>query len=326
MKVVLIYRPRRLGGHSIEELFRTVMKELRKHVEVLEYETGSRWCVLLDAWKLRRLQADIYHVTGDINYLVLLLPWRKVVLTIHDLGHYLFKLRGLRRWIYKWLWLALPIRVAAAVTAVSNSTRDSIVRHLGLTEEQVDVIMNCFSLSFKPKARVFNTACPTILQVGTQPYKNVLRLVEALRGINCRLSLLGPLDSELEEKLKKYETKYENLLSNIIDYFNSKLRKLLKLGINDVIIDPGFGFAKTVDQNYEILKNLKYFNALKQPIMVGISRKSMVYKKLGVSSAEALNGTTVLNTIALINGVSLLRVHDVKEAVEAIKLFKATYN
>lgn len=122
------------------------------------------------------------------------------------------------------------------------------------------------------------------------------------------------------------ETKYENLLSNIMDYFNSKLRKLLKLGIKDVIIDPGFGFAKTVEQNYEILENLKYFKALKQPIMAGISRKSMVYKKLGISSAEALNGTTVLNTIALINGVSLLRVHDVKEAVEAIKLFKATYN
>lgn len=122
------------------------------------------------------------------------------------------------------------------------------------------------------------------------------------------------------------ETKYENLLLNIMDYFNSKLRRLLKLGIKDVIIDPGFGFAKTVEQNYEILKNLKYFKALKQPILAGISRKSMVYKKLGVSSAEALNGTTVLNTIALINGVSLLRVHDVKEAVEAIKLFKATYN
>ena len=121
------------------------------------------------------------------------------------------------------------------------------------------------------------------------------------------------------------ETKYENMLSNMIDYFNSKLRRLLKSGIKDVIIDPGFGFAKTVDQNYEILKNLKYFNALKQPILAGISRKSMVYKKLGVSTDEALNGTTVLNTIALINGVSLLRVHDVKEAVEAIKLFKATY-
>jgi dihydropteroate synthase len=122
------------------------------------------------------------------------------------------------------------------------------------------------------------------------------------------------------------ETKYENLLSNMMDYFNSKLKRLLKSGINDVIIDPGFGFAKTVDQNYEILNNLKYFNALKQPILAGISRKSMVYKKLGVSSDEALNGTTVLNTIALINGVSLLRVHDVKEAMETIKLFKATYN
>ena len=104
------------------------------------------------------------------------------------------------------------------------------------------------------------------------------------------------------------------------------MRRLQKLGIKDVIIDPGFGFAKTVEQNYEILKNLKYFKALKQPILAGISRKSMVYKKLGISSAEALNGTTVLNTIALINGVSLLRVHDVKEAMEAIKLFKATYN
>ncbi len=122
------------------------------------------------------------------------------------------------------------------------------------------------------------------------------------------------------------ETKYENLLSNMMDYFNSKLSRLFKLGIKDVIIDPGFGFAKTVDQNYEILNNLKYFNALKQPILAGFSRKSMVYKKLGISSDEALNGTTVLNTIALINGVSLLRVHDVKEAMETIKLFKATYN
>jgi len=119
---------------------------------------------------------------------------------------------------------------------------------------------------------------------------------------------------------------YENVILEILDYFISKTHELQKTGITDIIIDPGFGFAKTIDQNFELLKNLSLFKMLDKAIMIGISRKSTIYKTLGVNADEALNGTTVLNTIGLMNGASILRVHDVKEARETIKLFSATYN
>ena len=118
---------------------------------------------------------------------------------------------------------------------------------------------------------------------------------------------------------------YENVTLEVLDHFISKTHELQKAGIVDIIIDPGFGFAKTIDQNFELLKNLSAFKMLDKAIMLGISRKSTIYKTLGVNADEALNGTTVLNTIGLMNGASILRVHDVKEARETVKLFSATY-
>lgn len=120
-------------------------------------------------------------------------------------------------------------------------------------------------------------------------------------------------------------TNYENIVKEIVFYFSEKVSKARSLGINDLIIDPGFGFAKTLEQNYEVLRNLELFQMLDLPILAGISRKSMVYKPLGVTANEALNGTTVLNTIALTKGANILRVHDVKEAVECVKLFERSY-
>jgi len=120
-------------------------------------------------------------------------------------------------------------------------------------------------------------------------------------------------------------TDYQDMLSEIIHYFSERIQKLRMLGIGDVIIDPGFGFSKDIDQNYELLRNLDLLKVLEIPILSGISRKSMIYKKLGITSQEALNGTTVLNSVSLIKGASILRVHDVKEAVEAVKLYKEIY-
>jgi dihydropteroate synthase len=120
-------------------------------------------------------------------------------------------------------------------------------------------------------------------------------------------------------------TNYENIVKEIVFYFSEKVSKARSLGINDLIIDPGFGFAKTLEQNYEVLRNLELFQILDLPILAGISRKSMVYKPLGVTANEALNGTTVLNTIALTKGATILRVHDVKEAMECVKLFERSY-
>ena len=120
--------------------------------------------------------------------------------------------------------------------------------------------------------------------------------------------------------------KYDNLLTELMDYFQIKVAELHDLGIKDIIIDPGFGFSKTVEQNYVLLRNLAYFKALELPTLIGISRKSMIFKTLGIVAEEALNGTTVLNTIALQHGAGILRVHDVKEAVQAVTLYNKTYN
>lgn len=113
---------------------------------------------------------------------------------------------------------------------------------------------------------------------------------------------------------------YEDVVKEMMYYFSERINKARSFGINDIIIDPGFGFAKTVDQNYEVLQKLDYFNILELPILVGVSRKSMIYKILENAPGEALNGTSVLNTIALQKGASILRVHDVKEAVECVAL------
>ena len=119
---------------------------------------------------------------------------------------------------------------------------------------------------------------------------------------------------------------YEDLVSEVLFYFSERIRAARELGINDIIIDPGFGFAKNIDQNFELLSKLELFNNLELPLLVGVSRKSMIWKKLNISATEALNGTSVLNTAALLKGANILRVHDVKEAVECIKLTRELRN
>lgn len=114
---------------------------------------------------------------------------------------------------------------------------------------------------------------------------------------------------------------YDDVVKEVMFYFSERINAARKLEINDVIIDPGFGFAKTLEHNYEIMQKLDFFSILELPILVGISRKSMIYKVLKNSPQEALNGTTVLNTIALQKGAQILRVHDVKEAQDCVKIY-----
>ena len=108
----------------------------------------------------------------------------------------------------------------------------------------------------------------------------------------------------------------------MLEYFESKKKLLLSYGIKDWVIDPGFGFGKTVEENFTIIKNLKELKALGLPILIGVSRKSSLYKTLGIESKDALNATTVANTVALLNGANIIRVHDVKEASQIIQLLK----
>ncbi len=121
-------------------------------------------------------------------------------------------------------------------------------------------------------------------------------------------------------------TQYENIVKEMLFYFSEKIALARSFGINDLILDPGFGFAKTVDQNFEVLNKLDLFQMTELPILAGLSRKSMIYKTLDTSAEFALNGTTSLNTISLLKGAKILRVHDVKEAVECVQLFNQLNN
>jgi dihydropteroate synthase len=149
----------------------------------------------------------------------------------------------------------------------------------------------------------------------------------------------GLLDDKMLETIAKYKTpyimmhmkgtpqtmqkfiQYDDIVKEILFYFSERIAAARHLGINDLIVDPGFGFAKTTEQNYEVFKKMDLFELFELPVLIGISRKSMIYKTLNFSAEEALNGTTILNTIALTKGANILRVHDVKEAVECVTLF-----
>jgi len=121
----------------------------------------------------------------------------------------------------------------------------------------------------------------------------------------------------------QHQPHYEDIKKEILDFFIGKIKECEEEGINDIIIDPGFGFGKNISQNLHLLKHLGIFKLLEKPIMIGVSRKSAIYKTLKITAEESLNGTTVLNTIGLLNGASILRVHDVKAAKQAVTLFQS---
>lgn len=146
--------------------------------------------------------------------------------------------------------------------------------------------------------------------------KDMLETVAKLQAPYICMHMKGtPQDMQVDAS-------YDNVTREVLDFFIQKKEQCSQAGINDVIIDPGFGFGKTISHNFTLLKELAVFKMLEKPIMAGLSRKSTIYKTLGATAGEALNGTTALNTLAIQNGANILRVHDVKEAREVIKLYE----
>ena len=190
-----------------------------------------------------------------------------------------------------------------------------------------------------------------VIELLAKEFPDLLMSVDTFRsriaseGIKAGASLVndisgGEMDQDMFETMAKLQVpyimmhmvgtpqnmqqhvNYDDLVKDMIFYFSKKIFKLRQLGVNDLIIDPGFGFSKTLDQNYELLEKMQLFNTLGLPILVGLSRKSMLYKLLGTDTANALNATTAANSIALSKGAGILRVHDVKEAKETIMIFE----
>jgi len=152
---------------------------------------------------------------------------------------------------------------------------------------------------------------------GGEMDKNMIAVVGTLKVPYICMHMKG-----VPETMQQ-QTEYEDVTKEILDFFIKKTEECKLAGINDLLIDPGFGFGKNIKQNFQLLKNLAVFKMLEKPIVAGISRKSTIYKTLKIPVEDSLNGTTVLNTIALLNGASVIRVHDVKEAKEVVTLLQA---
>ncbi len=240
-----------------------------------------------------------------------------------------------------------------------NSTKKIFIQTKKMIDEGVNII-DIGAQSSRPGSNEIsedeelNKIIPSLIEI-RKNFPNVLISVDTYRAnvaeesINNGADIIndissGDLDKNMFTVIAKYKVPYiimhmlrtpknmqenptyNNVVEEIINYFQQKIETLHDLGINNLIIDPGFGFGKTLENNYEILNNLEKFKCLKYPILVGVSRKSMIYKLLDTDANQALNGTSVINTIALTKGTDILRVHDIKEAVECIKIVNFAQN
>jgi dihydropteroate synthase len=194
-------------------------------------------------------------------------------------------------------------RVVPAITSILNHFPNAII--------SIDTYQSTVA-----KAAVEAGACMVNDISSGEMDAQMLDTVAALKIPYVCMHMLGTPDT------MQQSPQYNNVTLEVLDYLAKKIKQCRSKGIHDVIADPGFGFGKTIQHNFTLLQSLEAFKILDVPILAGLSRKSTVYKTLGVTAQEALNGTTVLNTIALMNGAQLLRVHDVKEAVEAVKLIE----
>lgn len=190
------------------------------------------------------------------------------------------------------------VREAAPSIPISIDTFRSEVAENAILEMGADIINDISGGSLDPKMEEM------VVKL------NVPYILMHMRGTPATMSAM---------------TEYDDVTADVLADLGEKLNRLSLAGVNDIIVDPGFGFAKTINQNYELLRNLELFHIFERPILVGVSRKSMIYSALDTTPQDALTGTIALNTIALLNGTSILRVHDVKEAVDTVKIVKLTY-
>jgi len=203
-------RPLR-AQHSIERLFSAIRKHLPSDIactpHICSHESIGLWRRLAIILEAARRQADVNHVTGDVHFITLFMRRNSTILTIHDLAT-LDRLTGLKRWLFRLIWLRIPVRRSRIVTVISTATRDHVRRALGGISADIRVIPDCLCDGFDPYPKPFNTDCPTVLIIGLSPNKNFHRVVQALHGIHCMLRVIGDLTPELAETLMRYEISY----------------------------------------------------------------------------------------------------------------------
>tara|TARA_B100000959_G_C14933461_1_gene604682 strand:+ start:56 stop:1036 length:981 start_codon:yes stop_codon:yes gene_type:complete len=211
MKIVLVQRSSS-SGFSLEAVYGAIHKELNQKIDIGIY-TLNKNNFLKDLLKLRKMKADLYHITGDVHYLTLFLPKNKSVLTIHDVGRYLRDLKGLKRWIYKILWITLPIYFSEAVFFSSEITKKRVLKITSFNRKPNFVAGLCSNLEFKNPEYKRKAGKPYILHIGTAAHKNLLTVIKSIEKIECKLLIVGELTESDCSYLKDKEIDFENFIN-----------------------------------------------------------------------------------------------------------------
>jgi len=205
-------KPRPIGNYSVEFIFKDVRNQLSAQVDgkvvYSAYESSGLFKRIYNCLEIIGKQGEVNHVTGDINYIGLFLHSRKTVQTILDCVH-LSSSTGIKHFVLKLFWLTIPVRRSRFVTAISESTKNEILKYVHCDPDKIKVIPVAISQKFSRKEKAFNKENPRLLQLGTAHNKNIQRLAKALWGIPCTLDIIGKQDSHLEDLLKEYDIKYE---------------------------------------------------------------------------------------------------------------------
>lgn len=211
MKIVLVQRPSS-SGFSLEAVYGAIHKELNQKIDIDIFKLNKN-NFFKDLLELRKMKADLYHVTGDVHYLTLFLPKSKSVLTIHDVGVYLYDLKGFKRWIYKIAWITLPIYFSEAIFFSSEVTKKRVQKITSFDKKPNFVAKLCSNLEFKNPECKRKAEKPYILHVGTAANKNLLTVIESIEKIECKLLIVGELTESDCSYLKDKEIEFENFIN-----------------------------------------------------------------------------------------------------------------
>ena len=222
MKIIYLHRkPEKYGSFSLEYIFKDVRTRLAHKIEYSiaesKYTSQGLYPRVYNALEaIFRQKGDVNHITGDTHYVGIFLTKRKTILTVLDCGFMKQDRSAISKWVYQLFWLKLPVRNARFVTAISKATKDDVVAYTNCNPEKVIIVPVAISPAYQPHPKPFHAEKPKLLHIGTNPNKNLLRLIEAIEGINCHLTIVGKLSEEQLEKLQQHQIEYTNVF-NISD-------------------------------------------------------------------------------------------------------------
>jgi len=209
MNVLFLHRARSFGGFSFEELFSTIKKHITKFSYQDFYDkTYSSFVKNLKA--IKKIDADVIHITGGLGYYALFLPTKKTILTVHDTNHYEHDLSGFKKWLFGHLFYKIPYKNTSFITTVSEHTKSRLIELFSFDERRIHVIHNCYPEDFSVKEKKELAPAVKILQIGTKKNKNLDRLIDALKGLNIELTIVGKISGEIKIKLEQTNINYIN--------------------------------------------------------------------------------------------------------------------